>query len=246
MSAQNIYDNPDFFAGYERLRRMQLGLNEAMEWPAFKRLLPASLKGLRILDLGCGMGHFARAARSMGAGEVVGVDVSERMLAEACERTKDDAISYTRADIESFEPARDTFDLVASSLAIHYVADYPRLAGRVAQALKPGGRFVFSVEHPVMTCIALKDWCRAPDGAKLHWPIDRYCEEGPRETRWYVDGVIKHHRTVETYVQGLLDAGLVLIGLLEPLPEPEFLKRRPDLIEECRRPPFMLLAADKK
>jgi len=246
MAAQNIYDNPDFFAGYSQMRRVQGGLNEAMEWPAFKRLLPKSIMGLRVLDLGCGMGHFARAAREMGAAEVIGVDVSERMLAEARARTNDPAITYHRAEIEGFDGGDTAFDLVTSSLALHYIADYRGVAVRLARALKPGGRVVFSVEHPVMTSLAAQAWHRAPDGAKLHWPIDNYCEEGPRATHWFVDGVIKYHRTIETYVQGLLDAGLVLAGLLEPVPEAEFLGTRPDLVEEYRRPPFMLLAADKR
>src|SRR5215468_10172806 len=73
-SAQNIYDDPLFFAGYERLRRTAIGLNEVLEQPALRSMLPASLEDMRILDLGCGFGDFARKARSEGARAVVGID----------------------------------------------------------------------------------------------------------------------------------------------------------------------------
>src|SRR6185312_14192222 len=104
MCAQNIYDDPDFFAGYARLPRSELGLSAVFEWPAFQRLLPASLRDARVLDLGCGLGYFAREARARGAREVVAVDLSERMLQAARARTDDTGIVYLRAPLEQFEP----------------------------------------------------------------------------------------------------------------------------------------------
>jgi ubiquinone/menaquinone biosynthesis C-methylase UbiE len=94
---QNVYDDPEFYVGYERLRRTGTGLNAILEQPALWTLLPASLEGMRVLDLGCGFGDFARKARSLGARAVVGIDVSKRMLARATELTQDTGISYRRA-----------------------------------------------------------------------------------------------------------------------------------------------------
>jgi SAM-dependent methyltransferase len=245
MSAQNIYDDPEFFAGYARLPRSELGLRAVFEWPAFERLLPASLRGMRVLDLGCGLGYFAREARKRGAREVIGVDLSDRMLQEARARTDDAGIVYLRAELEAFEPERAAFDLAVSSLALHYVADYPRVVRGVAECLVPGGRFAFSVEHPIYTALGTAEWHTGPDGAALHWPVDRYRDEGERRTRWFVDGVVKYHRTIETYVNVLLDNGLVLARLEEPEAEGALLAERPALREERRRPPFLLLAADR-
>ena len=59
---------------------------------------------------------------------------------------------------------------------------------------------VFSVEHPIATAYGNYEWHRDDAGAKLHWKVDRYREEGPRKSEWFVPGVIKYHRTVETYV----------------------------------------------
>lgn len=96
-----------------------------------------------MLDLGCGLGHFAREARARGAREVVGVDLSERMLAAARARTTDAAIVYVRAALEAYEPETCSFDLVVSLLVPHYVADYPAIVRRLAAALVPGGRFAY-------------------------------------------------------------------------------------------------------
>src|SRR5689334_23213561 len=96
---QNIYDNPDFFAAYARLPRSQDGLEGMPEWPALRALLP-SLKDRRVLDLGCGYGWFCRWAHGQGAAEVVGLDVSQRMLERAGEMTAPDRIVFRQADLE--------------------------------------------------------------------------------------------------------------------------------------------------
>jgi len=245
MAAQNIYDDPDFFAGYAKLPRSERGLGIVYEWAAFQRLLPASLRDLRMLDLGCGLGHFAREARARGAARVTAVDLSERMLDAARRRTHDTGIDYIRAPLENFTAAAGEFDLVVSTLALHYIADYAGLVRRVAGWLAPGGRFAFSVEHPIFTAHGSSDWHRDAEGAALHWPVDRYRDEGERRTHWFVDGVVKYHRTVETYVNGLLDAGLRLVRLEEPEADEALLAEKPEWRQENRRPPFLLLAADR-
>jgi SAM-dependent methyltransferase len=245
MCAQNIYDDPKFFEGYRRLPRSESGLRAVYEWPAFQRLLPNSLEGLRVLDLGCGLGYFAREARARGARQVIGVDLSERMLDAARAATHDDDILYVQAALEEYVPEPDAFDLVVSSLALHYIADYEALVHTVATCLAGGGRFAFSVEHPIFTAHGSTDWYHGARGERLHWPVDRYRDEGERRTTWFVDGVIKYHRTTETYVNGLLDAGLCLVRLEEPEAEAAVLAQHPEWHDERRRPPFLLMAAVK-
>ncbi len=245
MAEQNIYDDPAFFAGYRAIPRSVEGLAAVYEWPAFQRLLPP-LAGKRVLDLGCGLGNFAREARARGAVQVVGVDLSERMLAEARARDPDPAIVYLRSSLEAFEPEPAAFDLVVSMLALHYVADYRLIVQRMARCLVPGGRVALSVEHPIYTASGTPSWHLGADGRPGHWPVDRYRDEGERRTHWFVDGVVKYHRTIETYVNTLLAAGLRLVRLEEPEAESAaLLAARPELREERRRPPFLLLAADR-
>lgn len=240
---QNIYDDPRFFAGYRELRDTGRGINEPIEQPALRALLPP-LAGLIVLDLGCGDGGFARWCVEQGAQRVVGVDLSRRMLGLSAERTTDPRIAFVRsaAEVVAFAPA--AFDLVTASFVLHYVRDYTGIVRRVAGWLRPGGVFVLSVEHPVVTAqVAKQGWVTDHVGRRLFWALDDYADEGERRQRWYVDGVLKYHRRVATLVNGLLDAGFVLERMSEPEPLSEAIRERVDLVDDRRRPPVLVLRA---
>jgi ubiquinone/menaquinone biosynthesis C-methylase UbiE len=238
---QNIYDNAEFFEGYSRLSRSVEGLDGAPEWPALRALLP-DLRGLCVLDLGCGFGWFCRWARQQDAAHVLGIDVSERMLARARATTPDTAITYTRADMEHLELSPESFDLVYSSLALHYIEHLNELMSEVYRSLVPGGSLVFSVEHPIFTAPADPNWSLNAAGRKT-WPIDGYLDEGPRSTDWLAKGVIKQHRTLATYINMLLRLGFALSHVEEWGPTAEQIASRPTLADERQRPPFLLVAA---
>ncbi|MGK6317175.1 class I SAM-dependent methyltransferase [Neorhizobium sp. DT-125] len=74
--------------------------------------------------LGCGFGDFARYARSQGAHSVAALDVSENMISEEMRLMTDDNILYLKSSIEDFSPRHEQFDLVVSSMALHYVEEY--------------------------------------------------------------------------------------------------------------------------
>lgn len=240
---QNIYDNDIFFQGYQQLRAKESGLNAALEEPARYALLPA-LSGLDILDLGCGTGKFCRLAAATAA-TVTGADISQKMLQEAIRQTKAANVTYICAPAEELTFAQQRFNLVVSSLALHYIANYQQVVTNVFQWLQPGGQFIFSVEHPMCTAMHHAQWQTDEAGNILHWPVDNYQEETIRHTTWFVENVIKYHRTTATYVNTLIQAGFRITGLHEPLPVKEYLEQRPSLARECRRPPFLLLAATK-
>lgn len=124
--AQNIYDDPEFFSGYSQIPRQVHGLAGAPEWSRIKAMLP-DLDGMRLIDLGCGFGWFSRWARENGAASVVGIDLSENMIARARASTADSMIDYRIADIEGIVLPEATFDLAYSALAFHYVEDFGRL-----------------------------------------------------------------------------------------------------------------------
>lgn len=242
---QNIYDDPDFLAGYSRLERFGPGWTRAVEHGDFMRLLP-DVEGKRALDLGCGMGQLAAHLAGAGASEVIGVDISERMLALAAAEHAHPRVTYLRESIEVAAFPAGRFDLVASSLAFHYVEDYPGLVRRIARWLAPGGVLVYSTEHPIYTAVdPATGWVLDPEGRRMHWALDRYADEGWREQHWFVEGVRKYHRTMATLVNGLVDAGLVVERVLEPIPDAETLRRRPDFADEHRRPTFLLVRAAK-
>ncbi|MDX3810036.1 MAG: class I SAM-dependent methyltransferase [Bosea sp. (in: a-proteobacteria)] len=237
---QNIYDDETFFAGYSRLPRSVRGLDGAPEWPALRAMLP-DLAGKRVLDLGCGFGGFCRFAAGEGAGSVVGVDVSEKMLERARRETHDSRVVYERADLESHSPSAGGFDLAYSSLAFHYIADLGGLLGRVHAALKPGGTLVCSVEHPIMTAPARQEWLTDADG-RAAWPVNGYLDEGERVSNWLADGVVKRHRTIATYLDLMRGAGLTPNRLVEWGPSLEQVAAEPSWAKERERPFFLLMS----
>ncbi|MCG7363262.1 class I SAM-dependent methyltransferase [Roseomonas sp. ACRSG] len=239
--AQNIYDQPDFFAGYSQLGRSVQGLDGAPEWPALRAMLPP-MANRCVVDLGCGFGWFCRWARGQGAAEVLGLDLSERMLARARAATADTAIRYEKADLERLALPGGRFDLAYSSLALHYVEDAARLFAEVHQALVPGGDFAFSAEHPIYMAPSRPGWSVDASGRKV-WPLDRYLVEGPRTTDWLARGVVKHHRTIGTTLNGLIAAGFTIRRVEEFCPTPAQIAARPELAEELERPMFLLVSA---
>ena len=148
--SQNIYDDPQFFAGYATLDRSVKGLEGAPEWPSLQAMLPP-VTGLRVVDLGCGYGWFCRWALQQGASQIIGFDISRRMLTQAREMTRGDEIDYRCADLQTLTLPANSCDLVYSSLALHYLPDIAPLFTALQQALVPGGILVFSAEHPIYT-----------------------------------------------------------------------------------------------
>jgi SAM-dependent methyltransferase len=240
---QTLYDDPAFFAGYSQLRRSQEGLDGAPEWPALRAMLPP-LHGLRVVDLGCGYGWFCRWAAAEGAARVLGLDVSEAMLARAQSFGTDERIVYQQADLAQLALPEGAFDLAFSSLALHYIADAGRLFAAVHTALAPGGWFVFSTEHPVFMAPSRPGWVVDAEGRRT-WPVDGYAMEGPRVTEWFVPGVVKHHRTMGTTINGLIAAGFTIRQVEEFFPTPAQIAERPELAEETARPMFLLVSGQR-
>jgi SAM-dependent methyltransferase len=243
---QNPYDDPEFFEGYSRLERFGAGWTKAFEYPSFMALLP-DVTGQRVLDLGCGAGQLAHCLAERGAAEVLGVDISERMLGLARAERSHPRLTYVRESIEQAAFEVDRFDLVVSSMAFHYVADYRGLVGRIARWLVPAGLLVYSTEHPVYLTRASTDgWVRDGTGTPVHWAVDSYGKEGLREEYWFKEGIRKHHRMIATLLNGLIDAGLSIERVVEPVPDAETIKRRPDWAHEWRRPFCLLVRARKQ
>jgi SAM-dependent methyltransferase len=241
---QNKYDDPGFFTNYSQMPRSIGGLNAAGEWPAFRELLP-ELRNKKVLDLGCGFGWHCRYACEQQARSVVGVDLSESMLARARDSTNESVIKYHRLAIEDIDFTAGEFDVVISSLALHYVERFDIVCRKVHHCLVPGGTFVLSVEHPVFTSLAAQDWHYGPQGERVHWPVDDYQNEGPRQARFLDNNVVKYHRTVATHINALIDSGFTITMLSEPQPTQEMLAKYPEMRDETRRPIFLLIAAIK-
>ncbi|NLB90770.1 MAG: class I SAM-dependent methyltransferase [Clostridiales bacterium] len=242
---ENRYDTPDFFQKYQSFPRSVEGLKAAGEWEEFQKLLP-DFAGKRVLDIGCGFGWHCNYAAHHGAKFVLGTDISEKMLEVAKEKTIYDNVTYQKIAMEELGFPSNSFDVVISSLAFHYTPDFFPICERIAGWLPIGGSFVFSVEHPIYTAQGSQQWIYNDQGEALYWPVDRYFEQGRREAVFLGEKVIKYHKTLTTYVNGLLQTGFAITHLVEPTPPKQWLEENAQMREELRRPMMLLIAARKE
>ena len=241
---ENRYDDQEFFEKYSQMARSRLGLAGAGEWQAFSKLMP-DFSGKRVLDLGCGYGWHCVYAAENGAKKVLGTDISEKMLSVAAEKTKAlPAVSLKRGAMEDLSFEEGEFDVVLSSLAFHYVRDFEDMVRKIYRWLSVGGYFVFSAEHPVFTAYGSQDWYYDENGEILHFPVDNYYYEGERDAVFLGEHVTKYHRTLTTYINGLISAGFTIENVTEPAP-PENMMDIPGMRDEMRRPMMLLLRCRK-
>ena len=240
----NIYDNEKFFDKYSKMARSVYGLKGAGEWQTFKRMLPI-LENKRVLDLGCGFGWHCKYAIENKAKEVVGIDSSEKMLAQAKKINRDRAIEYINSTIEEIEIKNEYFDVVISSLALHYIEDFYKVCEKVYDTLKDDGYFVFSVEHPVFTAHGKQEWYTDELGNISHWPVDNYFYEGKRVSNFLGENVIKYHKTLTTYISDLLKCGFEIKEVIEPMPPKDMIDEIDGMKDELRRPMMLLISARK-
>lgn len=240
---ENKYDEKNFFMKYSEMERSRKGLKGAGEWHELQKILP-DFKGRKVLDLGCGYGWHCKYVVQNGADSVLGIDISRRMVETAEQKNYDEKIDYRCAAMEDLRFPEETFDVVLSSLAFHYVKDFEPLVRNISSWLKNGGQFVFSVEHPVFTAFGTQDWYYDKEGNILHFPVDNYYYEGMREAVFLGEKVIKYHRTLTTYLNTLLQNGFTLRHIIEPAP-PEEMMDIPGMKDEMRRPMMLLVSAVK-
>ncbi|MET9273468.1 class I SAM-dependent methyltransferase [Kribbella sp. NPDC003557] len=113
--------------------------------------------GDRVLDVGCGGGQTTRqAAADAAPGQVLGVDVSERMLDHARQHTSDEHVSYLLADAATYDFGTAAFDVCLSRFGVMFFADPVGAFGNLRRALRPGGRLVAMVWQPR----AANEWAR--------------------------------------------------------------------------------------
>ena len=185
--------------------------------PESELRLLGDVAGLRILDLGCGGGQNCIALARQGA-HATGIDLSEMQIAHArrlaaAEGVHVDLVLGSLEELGAFDTGAT--DIVFSSYTFPYVADMARCLEECARVLRPGGRLVFSLDHPVRGCFFDEE-----AGELLPYPARNYFDE--TTVRWRFDGTSVRmetiHRTVATWIDLLNAAGFCLTRLVEPPP----------------------------
>ncbi len=245
MPKQNIYDNEIFFEGYKKIRDNEINANNLFEIPALFSMMP-DLNGKKVLDLGCGFGEHCRRFVNDGADQVTGIDISEKMLEVARKENSDSKISYINLAMEDIAQLNEQFDVIISSLALHYVEDFSGVVKNIYKMLYEGGLFIFSQENPLCTCHSGGDrWTRDEKGEKIYLNLANYGVEGERESVWFVNNVKKYHRTFSTIMNTLIEAGFHIEKMIEPLPTDQLLEEYPEYKDLFHKPDFLLIKARK-
>ncbi|WP_415071943.1 class I SAM-dependent methyltransferase [Hyphomicrobium sp.] len=203
----------------ERIRRAGPAAGRPTKcWTAGVRRPRGRGAGMDICDLGCGDGSYGRSLLDQGCHSYRGVDASERMVEAARSALQGTQAQVTRERIEELTLADESFDLVLSRMTFHWIEELAPVFAQVFRALRPQGRLVFSVEHPVLTCC---DAAREEGQGRSSWVVDDYFVPGPRVSHWFGVRVRKYHRSIEQYFQLLRNQGFEVEDLREATPSAE-------------------------
>ncbi|MBX3413541.1 MAG: class I SAM-dependent methyltransferase [Pirellulales bacterium] len=212
--------------------------------------LVGDLSGKRVVDVACGEGFFTRKLRQQGAAEVLGVDISERMIELACaeEAIRPFGIDYRVEDARDLGVQQD-FDLAVSAWLLVYAhdrAELARMCQGLARRLRPGGRFVTLTTNPGLYHFAVPDYTKYGFTIQVE---DRVYEGAPIEWTILLDdtsfGIENYYLPLEAYEAAFLEAGFREVKFHTPTLSPaasegsdywtDFLERPPAILLDCVR-----------
>lgn len=237
----DFYDDDAVFATYMAHRGQPSNPNDTIEGPLIDELL-GDVRDVRVLDLGCGTGAFGRVLMDRGAAAYTGVEASTKMAAAARDTLAGTGAIVVENRIEEFDYPAAAVDVVVSRLALHYVPDVRPIFSAVSRSLVDGGRFVFSVEHPVITSCS-RGWVAGTQ--RQDWIVDDYFQTGARDVEWLGGRVTKYHRTVEDYFAGIKASGLDVDDVREGRPVRTAFADDRTFARRSRIPLFLIMSARK-
>ncbi len=179
-------------------------------WTEAELGLLGPLQGRVVLEIGAGGAQGSRWLASQGA-RPVALDLSHAMLAHAGSR--EPAVALVQADAGALPLREGCVDLACSAYgAIPFVADLAGVLGEVARVLRPGGRFVFSVTHPVRWAFPDVPGAAGLVADRPYFDRTPYVERDETGRATYVE----HHRTLGDTVRAATAAGLLVVDVVEP------------------------------
>ncbi|KAB2331672.1 class I SAM-dependent methyltransferase [Bacillus mesophilum] len=238
----SVYEHKDFFENYMKRRHRKESPNIVIELPALLNMM-GNIENQRILDIGCGDASLGEMLLQNKGNTYTGVDGSESM----CQKAKESLGNHPgckilQSSIEDFDFETEVYDLVVSQLALHYIEDLQSAVNRIFSCLKQGGRFIFSVQHPLLTSSAKS---MQSGGPRSDWIVDDYYHTGKRVEPWIGAHVVKYHRTMEDYFSILQQAGFKINGMSEARPLKENFDEEAEYERRMRIPLFLLFSCVK-
>jgi SAM-dependent methyltransferase len=224
------------------------GFTEGADAEYTEQILPLAAEHLagahRVLDVGCGEGQIGRLAAGLpGVELVVGVDPTAAQVALASRRGGGVALARSGAAALPFPPA--SFDAAVACLVFEHITDVDAALSEVGRVLRPGGRFVLMLNHPLLQTPG-SGWIDDTILDEQYWRIGPYLVEDRA-----IEEVAKNvfipfiHRPLARYVNGLVAAGLYVTRMEEPAPPPGFIARAEEYRDAATIPRLLLLRAEK-
>jgi ubiquinone/menaquinone biosynthesis C-methylase UbiE len=240
---------------YENFTEDEDSYSYQIEWPCILKMLPR-LKDKAVLDLGCGTGRFGFLFEQFEPSSIVGIDISEGMLAIGREKAanKGSKVIFQKGDLERLEDLPDDgFDFVFSSTSMHYISDLQSVFMNISRLLKVGGTCVLSIMHPVYTAqYPLSQNGRFPDDEE--WTV-RYLDGSERayiqpwiEYNDAIDNFLSssYHYTISQYINAITAAGLRIERVEEPCPPQSWVTKYPGRYESfINTPCYMIFSLHK-
>jgi SAM-dependent methyltransferase len=201
---------------------------------------------LDVLDVGCGDGQVARLAVGGGATRVVGVDPTWNQLVTA--QTRDGGPAYARAGAGSLPLRDECVDAVVACLVFEHIRDVDDAIAEVARVLRPGGRFLFFLNHPLLQT-PNSGWIddQMLEPPEQYWRIGPYLVEDETIEEVEKDVFIPFiHRPLSRYVNAMAANGLFVERMEEPAPPAGFLARAEEYEAAATIPRLLFLRAAKR
>jgi SAM-dependent methyltransferase len=194
-----------------------------------------------VLDLGCGEGQLARELESARGCRVVGVDPAMAQVAEA--RRRGGGPAYLQGVAGSLPLGDASVDQVVACLVVEHVAALDDVLDEVRRVLRPGGRFLLLLNHPLLQTPG-SGWVddHMVDPPEQYWQLGPYLPEAETVEQVQLGVFITfHHRPLSRYLNGAVERGLQLERIEEPAPPPGFLARAPEYAEAATIPRLLFL-----
>jgi ubiquinone/menaquinone biosynthesis C-methylase UbiE len=211
----------------------------------FMQDLLGNVRGVSILDLGCGEGGYSRELAARGA-KVVGVDGSSRLIEVARERAPE--IQYSVANANALETLEsESFQIVMAAMSLMDVEDYEGAIDEVWRVLRPGGRLFMSITHPCFSP-PVSGWIKSESGELKFFAVDRYMEKAEWDdfiASSFERPVVRRHKPLQDFISPLLRRGFILRSFHEPGASEKQFRASPRL-ERLNRIPYFLFMTWQK
>ena len=225
------------------------GFTDGADPEYVEQILPLAAEHLRgagdVLDVGCGDGQVSRLAVRGGASRVVGVDPTWNQLVTATARAG--GAAYARSGAAALPLRSASFDAVVACLVFEHIRDVDAAIAEVGRVLRPGGRFLFFLNHPLLQTPS-SGWIddQMLDPPEQYWRIGPYLVEDETIEEVEKDVFIPFiHRPLSRYVNAMAGAGLLIERMEEPAPPPGFLARAQEYEAAATIPRLLFLRARK-